>query len=70
VVFKFASAPTVGADVVGDIAFGPYKISDSLTVQRYRNFVSNVLPVLLVEVPLSVRQVLLLQYDSAEAHCG
>jgi len=47
------------ADVVGDIAFRPYKIPYSLTAQRYRNF-----------VPLSVRQVLWLQYDSAEAHCG
>lgn len=25
-------------DVVGDIAFRPYKIPDSLTAQRYRNF--------------------------------
>jgi hypothetical protein len=47
--------------VVGDIAFRPYKIPDSLTAQRYRKFATDVSPVLLVEVPLPVRQVLWLQ---------
>ena len=45
------------ADVGGGIAFRPCKIPDSLTAQRYRNFATNVLTMLLVEVPFNVRQV-------------
>ena len=59
-----------GTEIVGDIAFIPYKIPDSRTAQRYLNFATNILPVMLVEVPLSVRQVLWLQYNGSEAYCG
>jgi hypothetical protein len=58
------------ADVVGNVAFRLYTIPDSLTVHRCRNFATNVVQVLLVEVPLSVRQVLRFQYDDTEARCG
>lgn len=58
------------ADVAGNIAFRLYTIPDGPTAYRYLNFATNVVPVLLVEVLLSVRQVLRFQYDGTEARCG
>jgi hypothetical protein len=58
------------ADVVRDTAFRPSMIPDSRTAERYRSFATNVLPLLLLEVPLSLRQVTWFQYDGAEARCG
>jgi hypothetical protein len=58
------------ADVAGNIAFRLYTIPDGPTAHRYHNFATNVVPVLLVEVLLSVRQVLRFQSDGTEARCG
>jgi hypothetical protein len=47
---------SVWAAIVGDIVVGPYLIPDRLTAQRYRDFPETVLPGLLEDVPLAVRQ--------------
>jgi hypothetical protein len=49
---------------------GPYLLPDRLTAQRYRDFLETVLPGLLEDVPLAVRQSLWFQHDGAPAHCG
>jgi hypothetical protein len=40
----------------GDIFVGPHLLPDRLTAQRYRDFPETVLPELLEDVPLAVRQ--------------
>jgi hypothetical protein len=45
-------------------------LTDRLTDQRYRDFLKNVLPVLLEGVPQAVRQTLWFQNNGAPAHCG
>jgi hypothetical protein len=54
--------------IVGDIVVAPYLLPDSLTVQRYCDFLETVLPGLLENVPLAVRQRLWFQHDGAPAH--
>jgi hypothetical protein len=49
---------------------GPYLPPDRLTAQLYRGFLETVLPGLLEDVPLAVRQRLLFQHDGAPAHYG
>jgi hypothetical protein len=53
---------------VGDNAVGHYLLPDRLTAQRYRDFLETVLPGLLEDVPLAVRQKLWFQHDAAPAH--
>jgi hypothetical protein len=60
---------SVLAGIVGDIVVGPYLLPDTLT-QRYRDFLETVLPGLLEDVPLAVRQSLWFQHDQAPAHYG
>jgi hypothetical protein len=61
---------SVWADIVGDIVVGPYLLPDRLIAQRYRDFLETVLPGLLENVPLAVRQRLWFQHDGAPAHYG
>jgi hypothetical protein len=60
----------VWAGIVGDIVVGPCLLSERLTAQRYREFLETVLPGLLEDVPLAVRQRLWFQHDGARAHYG
>jgi hypothetical protein len=61
---------SVWAGIVGDIVVGPYLLPDKLTAQQYRDFLETVLPGLLQDVPLAVRQRLWFQHDGAPAHYG
>jgi hypothetical protein len=54
---------SIWAGIVGDIVVGPYLLPDRLTAQRYRDFLETVLPGLLEDVPLAVRQRLWFQHD-------
>jgi hypothetical protein len=54
---------SIWAGIVGGIVVGPYLLPDSLTAQRYRDFMETVPPGLLEDVPLPVRQRLWFQHD-------
>jgi hypothetical protein len=47
---------SVWAGIVGDTVVGPDLLPDRLTAQRYRDLLETVLPGLLEDVPLAVRQ--------------
>jgi hypothetical protein len=49
---------------------GPYLLRDKLIAQRCSGFLETVLPGLLEDVPVAVRQRLLFQHDGAPAHYG
>jgi hypothetical protein len=49
---------------------GPYLPHDRLTAQRYCDFLETVLPGLLVDVPLAVRQKLWFQHDELQRTVG
>jgi hypothetical protein len=53
---------------VADIVVGPHLLSGMLTAQQYRNYRETVLPGLLENMPLAVRQRLWFQHDWAPAH--
>jgi hypothetical protein len=55
------------AGVIRDIVVGPYLLPDGLTAQ-YHVFLENVVPGLLDDVPLAVRQMLWFQHDGAPVH--
>jgi hypothetical protein len=52
-----------------DIVVGAILLPDRLTAQRYLDFLETVVPGLLEDVPLVVRQRLWFQHDGAAAHC-
>jgi hypothetical protein len=58
------------AGIIGNIVMGPYLLPDRLTAQRHHDFLETVLPGLLEDVPLAVRQRLWFQHDGAPAHYG
>jgi hypothetical protein len=53
---KSPSESAFGVESSRDIAVGPYLLPERLTAQRYRDILETVLPGLLEDVPLSVRQ--------------
>jgi hypothetical protein len=59
---------SVWAGIVGDNVVGPYLLPDRLTAQQYSDILETVLPGLLEDVPLAVRQSLWFQHDGAPAH--
>jgi hypothetical protein len=61
---------SVWAGISWDIVLGPYLLPDRLTANLYRDFLENVLPGLLEDVPLAVRQKLWFQHDGTPAHFG
>jgi hypothetical protein len=61
---------SVWAGIVWDTAVGPCLLCDRLTAQRYHDFLETLLPGLLEDVPLAVRQILWFQHDGAPAHYG
>ena len=56
------------AGVLGDRLIGPYILPFRLSGQRYCNFMDYMLPELLEDVPLNVRQRMYFQHDGASAH--
>jgi hypothetical protein len=52
----FASASAFGLVSSGTLSWAPICYLTGLTAQRYRDFLENVLPWLLEDVPLAVRQ--------------
>jgi hypothetical protein len=61
---------SVWTGIVGAIVISPYLLSDSLTAQRYCHYQETVLPGLLEDVPLAVRQRLWFQHDWAPEYYG
>jgi hypothetical protein len=56
--------------IVKDIVMGPYLLLDTLTAQQYRYFLETVLPWLLKDVPLDVRQRLWFLHNGAPVNYG
>ena len=54
--------------IVGDHVIGPYFFEDRLTGQVYANFLQNVLPQLIEDVPLHVRMNMWMQHYVAPPH--
>ena len=54
--------------IVGDHVIGPYLCEVRLTGQVYANFLQNVLPQLMEDVPLHVRMNMWMQHDDALPH--
>lgn len=58
----------VWAGLLGDSVIGPYVLPSRLNGETYRTFLAQVLPELLNDVPLHVRQRMWFQHDGAPAH--
>jgi hypothetical protein len=58
----------VWAGIVGDHLLGPHVEPARLTGNDYQQFLREELPVMLGDVPLTVRQKILFQHDGALAH--
>ena len=58
----------VWAGIVGDNLIGPYLMPSPLTGAVYREFLQEVLPQLLENIPLNIRRRIWFQHDSAPAH--
>jgi hypothetical protein len=56
------------AGIVGDTVVGPYLLPNKLTAQQYREFIETVLPGLLEDEPLTVRNRLWFQHNGAPGH--
>ncbi|CAH1957620.1 unnamed protein product [Acanthoscelides obtectus] len=62
------SSVNVWAGIVDDYLIWPYLLPERLTGPIYRRFLGEVLPELLENVPLNVRQQMWFQHDGAPAH--
>lgn len=58
----------VWAECLGQHVIGPYFFEETLNGDVYANFVENILPELLEDIPLNVRRIMWLQQDGAPAH--
>lgn len=58
----------VWCGIIDEYLIGPYFYNGILTGERYLHFIRDVLPGLLEEVPLNIRQSILLQQDGAPPH--
>lgn len=58
----------VWAGIVNDYLIGPYLLPTRLNGRCYRIFLEEVLPELLQEVPIGVRNQMWFQHDGAPAH--
>jgi hypothetical protein len=66
-----SSASALGLSLSGALLWAPnFYFAGLLSVQRYCNFLETVVPVLLEDVPLSVRRRLRFKHDGAPAHYG
>jgi hypothetical protein len=59
---------SVWAGIVGDHLLGPHMLPARLTGNDYLQFLREELPVMLNDVPLTVRQKMWFQHDGAPAH--
>ena len=64
--FKFSV--NVWAGIIENRLVGPHIFEENLNGLNYLSFLSNTLPLLMVDVPLHDRQVLIFQHDGAPAH--
>lgn len=58
----------VWAGIVGDCLISPYDLPQHLIGNIYRDFIVNILPVLLDNVPLAIRATMWFMHDGAPAH--
>lgn len=58
----------VWCGILGGQIIGPYIFHGSINGQIYYDFLSNILPILLEEVPLQIRQIMYFQHDGCPAH--
>ncbi|KOC62224.1 hypothetical protein WH47_03982 [Habropoda laboriosa] len=56
------------AGICNDFVVGPYILPDRLNGSTYNNFLENVLPGLLEEIPLEIRKNMYFQHDGTPAH--
>ena len=66
--FNIRGPLIVWCGIVGDHVIGPYFLEGRLTGQVYANFLQNVLPQLIEDVPLHVRMNMWMQHDGAPPH--
>ncbi|GFW23138.1 uncharacterized protein TNCV_3802381 [Trichonephila clavipes] len=60
----------VWAGILGDYLIGPYILPDRLTDATYRIFLEQVLPSLLLAVPLPIQRDMSFMHDGSPAHYG
>ncbi|GFX67549.1 transposable element Tcb1 transposase [Trichonephila clavipes] len=58
----------MGAAIVGDCLLGPYILPERLNGSAYLTFLQEVLPEMLNDVPMPIRQRIRFQHDGAPAH--
>ncbi|XP_066589560.1 histone-lysine N-methyltransferase SETMAR-like [Prorops nasuta] len=66
--FQFKWTINVWAGLIGDTVIGPFFLPPRLDGEKYIRFLREQLPVLLEDVPLSVRKDMIFQHDGAPAH--
>lgn len=66
--FQNRFAINMWAGIICDRLIGPYLLPPRLTGPIYLNFLEEILPELLEDVPLDIRQQMWLQHDGAPAH--
>jgi Helix-turn-helix domain (DUF4817)/Transposase len=68
--FQHRFSVNVWAGLLGKHLIGPYIINGRLTAEQYQQFLYEELPILLEDVPLSIRREMWLQQDGAPVHCA
>lgn len=58
----------VWCGIVGGRIIGPFVFEEVLNGETYLNFLCNILPILLEDVPLEVRRNMIFQHDGCPAH--
>lgn len=58
----------VWCGIIGGSIIGPYFFDGNLTGNQYAAFLENILPILLEEIPLGIRQTMWFQQDGCPAH--
>ena len=66
--FQYPWSVNCWCGIVGNRVIGPYLFEVRLTGQVYANFLQNVLPQLMEDVPLHVRMSMWMQHDGATPH--
>lgn len=58
----------VWCGILGDKIIGPYVFNEPLNGETYLNFLINVLPLFLEDIPLDIRRNMIFQHDGCPAH--
>lgn len=66
--FQHQFSINVWAGMIDDLVIGPYVLPNQLNQDTFLEFLLEILPVLLEDVPLATRQVMWFQLDGAPAH--